>query len=87
MTSHQVGKYLWTKEEVISYKDRDPIEQIKKVILSKKYATEEVLKDLDLKLKERVAEAVIFAEESPYPDASDAYEDVYKEKDYPFVSE
>ena len=76
-----------TKEELISYKDRDPIEQIKKVILSKKYATEEVLKDLDLKLKECVAEAVIFAEESPYPEASDAYEDVYKEKDYPFVSE
>jgi|TARA_B100000963_G_C22500756_1_gene613669 pyruvate dehydrogenase E1 component alpha subunit len=76
-----------TKEEVISYKDRDPIEQIKKVILSKKYASEEVLKDLDLKLKKRVAEAVIFAEESPYPDASDAYEDVYKEKDYPFVLE
>ena len=76
-----------TKEEVISYKDRDPIEQIKKVILSKKYASEEGLKSLDLKLKECVAEAVIFAEESPYPEPSDAYEDVYKEKYYPFVLE
>jgi pyruvate dehydrogenase E1 component alpha subunit len=76
-----------TKEEVASYKDRDPIEQIKNVILNKKYATEKVLKEMDVKLKARVAEAVIFAEESPYPDPSDAYQDVYAEKDYPFVLE
>jgi pyruvate dehydrogenase E1 component alpha subunit len=76
-----------TKEEVASYKDRDPIEQIKNVILNKKYATEKVLKELDVKLKACVAEAVIFAEESPYPSPSDAYQDVYTENDYPFVLE
>tara|TARA_Y100000389_G_C17246014_1_gene405619 strand:- start:487 stop:741 length:255 start_codon:yes stop_codon:yes gene_type:complete len=76
-----------TKEEVASYKDRDPIEQIKNVILNKKYATEKVLKELDVKLKACVAEAVIFAEESPYPSPSDAYQDVYAENDYPFVLE
>ncbi len=76
-----------TKEEVEEYKGRDPIEQVKFTILKQKYATEEELKSLDTAIKERVAESVKFAEESPFPPAEDAYKDVYIDPDYPFIME
>ena len=76
-----------TKEEVASYKDRDPIEQVKDVILKQKFATEDELGIIDSDLKALIAEAVVFAEESTYPDASEAYQDVYADKNYPFVLE
>jgi len=74
-----------TKEEVEEYKGRDPIEQVKEVILDKKYATEEELKEIDKQLKANVVKAVEFAEKSEFPPASDAYTDVYAQDDYPFV--
>ncbi|CAG5009982.1 Acetoin:2,6-dichlorophenolindophenol oxidoreductase subunit alpha [Dyadobacter sp. CECT 9275] len=74
-----------SKEEVEEYKHRDPIEQIRAVILENKLATEEELEAVDKKVKDIVAESVQFAEESEFPDASEAYTDVYVENDYPFV--
>jgi pyruvate dehydrogenase E1 component alpha subunit len=74
-----------SKEEVEEYKHRDPIEQIRAVILENKLATEEELEGIDKKVKEIVAESVQFAEDSDFPDASEAYTDVYVENDYPFV--
>lgn len=74
-----------TKEELEEYKQKDPIEQVKAVILKKKWATEEELKELDKKLKDQVKECVDFAEESEFPPASDAYTDVYAEENYPFI--
>ncbi|RED98869.1 pyruvate dehydrogenase (acetyl-transferring) E1 component subunit alpha [Marinoscillum furvescens] len=74
-----------TKEEVEEYKQKDPIEQVKAVILKKKWASEEELKELDKKLKDQVKECVDFAEESEFPPASDAYTDVYAEENYPFI--
>ena len=74
-----------SKEEVEEYKHRDPIEQIRAVILSNGIATEEQLEAIDQKVKGIVAESVQFAEESEFPDASEAYTDVYAENDYPFV--
>ena len=74
-----------TKEELEDYKSQDPIEQVKQTILKKKWASEEELKEIDNTIKARVAESVKFAEESPWPDASEAYTDNYVEDDYPFV--
>ena len=76
-----------TKEEVQTYKDKDPIEQVRAKILGNKYATEEELKAIDDKIKEVVAESVKFAEESSYPDPSEAFKDVYVQEDYPFITE
>ena len=74
-----------SKEEVEEYKHRDPIEQIRAVILDNKLATEEDLDNIDKKVKEIVAESVQFAEDSEFPDPKEAYTDVYVENDYPFV--
>ncbi|MFT6867169.1 MAG: pyruvate dehydrogenase E1 component alpha subunit [Cyclobacteriaceae bacterium] len=76
-----------TKEEVEEYKQRDPIEQVRGVILKNKYATEAELKEIDDSIKKRVLESVDFAENSDFPPASDAYTDVYAEENYPFVTD
>lgn len=73
-----------TKEELEAYKKLDPIEQVKQVLLKNKFATEEALSALDKQLKEKVMEAVKFAEESNFPDAAQAFENVYVQEDYPF---
>ena len=75
-----------TKEEVEAYKMRDPIEQVRQAILENEFATEEDLAAIDAKIKARVEESVKFAEESPWPDASEAYKDVYVDE-YPFPVE
>ncbi|MEP0985922.1 pyruvate dehydrogenase (acetyl-transferring) E1 component subunit alpha [Ekhidna sp.] len=75
-----------TKEELEEYKKQDPIEQVKQTILKKKWATEDELKEIDNEIKKEVAKAVEFAEESPWPEASEAYTDNYVENDYPFVN-
>lgn len=76
-----------TKEEVESYKQRDPIEQVKASILELGFATEEELAEIDKKIKAQVDESVKFAEESPYPAPEEAFKDVYVDKEYPFIME
>jgi pyruvate dehydrogenase E1 component alpha subunit len=74
-----------TKEELEEYKAKDPIEQVRKSILEKGLATEADLEAIDDKIKDLVAECVQFAEESPFPDPSEAFKDVYAEPDYPYI--
>jgi pyruvate dehydrogenase E1 component alpha subunit len=80
------GKYR-TREEVEEHKQLDPILQVKKTILEKKFASEADLKEIDKKIKEEVEDAVQFSEDSPWPEASEAYKDVYAQEDYPFIIE
>lgn len=75
-----------TKDEVAEYQKIDPISKVKKILLDKKYATEKSIKEIDKKVKERVAECEKFAEESEFPDKSVMYDVVYEQKDYPFLS-
>ncbi len=74
-----------TKEEVEAYKAKDPIEEIKKAIQDKKYADDSWFEQIDNKIKGIVEESVRFSEESPYPDPSELYRDVYIQNDYPYV--
>jgi pyruvate dehydrogenase E1 component alpha subunit len=76
-----------TKEEVAEYKSQDPIEQVKKTILTKKMATDKQLAEIEQKIKQQVAESVEFAEQSPFPEPTEAYKDVYVQTDYPFIKE
>lgn len=76
-----------TKEEVADWKSRDPIAMVKDRILKGEIATEEELDAIDKKIKETVAEAVKFAEDSPYPESHEAFEAVYADTEYPFLRE
>jgi len=79
------AQHYRTKDEVEEYKKIDPISQVKQVILDKKYASEEDLKEIDARVKERVKECEKFAEESPFPPVEQLYDVVYEQKDYPFL--
>ncbi len=79
------AQHYRTKEEVEEYKKIDPITQVKAVILEKKYATEEDIKEIDNRVKEKVKECEQFAEESAYPPVEQLYNVVYEQEDYPFI--
>lgn len=76
-----------TREEVEEYKLKDPIEQVRKTITDNNILSQEEIEEITAKVKKQVEEAVKFAEESPWPDGQGAFEDVYKQEDYPFVME
>nr|MDQ3394700.1 pyruvate dehydrogenase (acetyl-transferring) E1 component subunit alpha [Bacteroidota bacterium] len=65
------------KEELEEYKQKDPIEQVRKTILENKLASEADLLEIDKKIKGIVEESVQFAEESEFPAATEAFKDVY----------
>jgi pyruvate dehydrogenase E1 component alpha subunit len=81
------AQHYRTKDEVAEYQKIDPITTCKEVILSKGYATEDEVAAIDKRVKERVNECVQFGEESPFPKAEELYENVYSQKDYPFITE
>ncbi len=74
-----------TKDEVEEYKAKDPIEVVKSKILDEKWAEEVWFEEVAAKVKQEVDEAVKFAEESPWPDPSELYKDVYVQENYSFV--
>jgi pyruvate dehydrogenase E1 component alpha subunit len=75
-----------TKEEVEDYRSRDPIAEVRATILSKKFAKESDLDAIDAAIEASVAEAVEFAEQSPWPEVHELYTDVYQQSDYPFIT-
>ena len=76
-----------TKEEVESYKAQDPIEKVLKTIHENKIATENETETINKKVNDIVEDSVKFAEESPYPDPSALYKDVYMQEDYPYIKD
>jgi pyruvate dehydrogenase E1 component alpha subunit len=74
-----------TKDEVEEYKNQDPITKVAKIILDNNFATEGELKAIDDKITLIVDASVKFAEESPWPDDSEVYKDVYIDQNYPFI--
>jgi pyruvate dehydrogenase E1 component alpha subunit len=76
-----------TKEELEEYKLKDPIETTLATIKQKKYATDKEIESINEKIKTEIEECVKFAEESPLPDASEVYTDIYAEADYPFITD
>ena len=58
-----------TKDEVAEYQKIDPITQVKEIILDKKYATEDEVKEIDQRVKDLVKECEEFAENSDFPES------------------
>lgn len=76
-----------SKDEVEEYKERDPVAQVRNTILKKKFATEDQLKEIEARIKAQVEETVKFSEESSFPSADEALTDIYREPDYPFITD
>lgn len=76
-----------TKEEVEEYKGKDPVEVVKRTIQEKKLATDKELEAIEARVNQQVEESVKFAEESEFPDPSQAFTDIYQEPDYPLIQD
>lgn len=76
-----------TKDEVGEWVDQDPIDHVLKVIKENKWLSDTKIKEIQDWVKKEVAESIEFAENSPYPDPEELYDDVYVESDYPYIVE
>lgn len=70
------GKYR-TKEEVDSWKKKDPILKFRSYLVDNNLATEQELDELDVQSKTAVEDAVKFALNSPEPSYESAFEDIF----------
>lgn len=76
-----------TKEELEHYKKLDPVKSVEATILDRKLATEDEISAIKKQVKQEMLDAVKFAEDSPFPDASELYTDNYMQEDYPFIKD
>jgi pyruvate dehydrogenase E1 component alpha subunit len=74
-----------SREELEAYKKDDPILEIMHYITTNNIATEAELEAIEERIVTVVEDSVVFAEESPYPEAHELYEDVYSTPNYPYV--
>lgn len=69
-----------TRDEVQKVREeRDPIDNVRELLLSGKLVSEDELKLIDKDIKKTVSEAADFAAESPEPDVSELWTDIYAE--------
>ncbi|MGC4057763.1 MAG: pyruvate dehydrogenase (acetyl-transferring) E1 component subunit alpha [Chitinophagaceae bacterium] len=76
-----------TKEELETYKEKDPIIEVLKVIHKNGWASETEIDAINNKVQQEVDDCVKFAEESPWPDASELYKDIYVDDTYPYITD
>jgi pyruvate dehydrogenase E1 component alpha subunit len=70
------GNYR-TRAEIEKYQERDPIKVFTATLKENAILTDKDIADVEAQVKEEIERAVRFAEESPEPDASELYKDVY----------
>ncbi len=76
-----------SKDEVAEWMEQDPIEHCLTVIRDNKWMNDKEIEAIEDWVKKEVAESVEFAENSPFPEAHELYEDVYTQTDYPYIKE
>jgi pyruvate dehydrogenase E1 component alpha subunit len=76
-----------TKEELENYKEKDPIVEVMQTIRKNGWATDAELDEINNKVQKEVDDCVQFAEESPWPDISELYKDIYVDEDYPYITD
>jgi pyruvate dehydrogenase E1 component alpha subunit len=76
-----------SKDEVTDWIEQDPILHVLNTIKDNKWLKDAEISEIDEWVKNEVKESVEFAENSPYPEGKELYEDVYTQKDYPYIKE
>jgi pyruvate dehydrogenase E1 component alpha subunit len=67
------------------YKLKDPLETTLAKLKNNFGVSDEEIEKIKERVKNEIAEAVKFADESPYPDDNEIFKDVYAQQDYPFI--
>tara|TARA_B110000305_G_scaffold61966_1_gene68857 strand:+ start:1083 stop:2132 length:1050 start_codon:yes stop_codon:yes gene_type:complete len=75
-----------SKQEVADWVGQDPIEHCLRVIKENKWLSDKKVTEIQDWVKNEVLESIEFAENSPYPEGKNLYEDVYVD-DYPYIVE
>ncbi|KAJ6431188.1 hypothetical protein OIU84_018641 [Salix udensis] len=72
------GSTYRTRDEISGVRqERDPIERIRKLIMTHDLATEKELKDIEKEVRKQVDDAIAQAKESPMPEPSELFTNVY----------
>jgi pyruvate dehydrogenase E1 component alpha subunit len=66
-----------TKEDVAVWQDRDAIESFKRKLVEAGTITEDEFDEMEAEIDEQIEQAAAEAKEAPYPDPSEAYEDMF----------
>lgn len=74
-----------TKEEVENYKEKDPVETSRNMLLEYFKVPQEDIEAINERVRLEVEDCVKFAEESPWPSDDELLKDVYVQEDYPFI--
>jgi acetoin:2,6-dichlorophenolindophenol oxidoreductase subunit alpha len=65
------------RDEIKAWQEKCPIPRLSDMLISKGVISSAQLREMESRAEHAVAEAIRFAEESPYPEPIDALEDVY----------
>lgn len=76
-----------SKDEVNEWMEKDPIDHCLDMIQKNNWLSDKEITAIQEWVKKEVEESVEFAENSPYPEAHELYEDVYMQTDYPYIME
>ncbi|KMT07197.1 hypothetical protein BVRB_6g155200 [Beta vulgaris subsp. vulgaris] len=72
------GSTYRTRDEISGIRqERDPIERVRKLLLAHDIAGEKELKDIEKEIRKEVDEAIAKAKESPMPDTSELFTNIY----------
>ena len=71
------GARYRTKEEIDSWKEKDPIPHMAQNLIDGNLATRKKLDEIEAAITREIDEAVEFARESPFPEIHELYDDVY----------
>lgn len=75
-----------TKDELNSYKEKDPVIVVEQKIVKDKIASQKEVDEIKKSIVDEVNAAYKFADESDYPDGSELYSENYVQEDYPFLT-
>ena len=74
-----------TKEELETYKEKDPISTLVNHVIDKNIATQKEIEKIKVAIDKEIENAMEYADQSDYPLGSELYDDNYVQQDYPFI--
>jgi pyruvate dehydrogenase E1 component alpha subunit len=71
------GTDLRDPEEIETWKRRDPLEAFRRRLLDRGVLTDRLATSIEAEARKEMQAALVFAEESPFPEPEEAFEDLY----------
>ncbi len=72
--------------ELEERKSEDAIVRLQRYITDHDIASDDELDEIDAQAKQEVKDAIAAADDAPFPDEDEIYDDIYVQEDYPFIA-